>query len=67
MTQKDFDALVQVAVLVADGEVDSVVNWSADAVAHVKDLRAMGCEVKVRLFADWRVAERFEDACRGGL
>lgn len=65
MTQK-FD---QVAVIVADGEVDSVQDWAKDSVQHVKDLRAMGCHVKVRIFGGqglskmqaWQAAEFWAD------
>ena len=65
MTQKAFDAINQVAVIIADGEVDLIQEWNSDAVAHVKDLRGMGCNVRVRLCVDWSHAQALADKLAG--
>lgn len=58
-------AAKEVAVIFADGEVDSVQDWASDSVQHVKDLRAMGCKVKVMLFPTWVEAQAYADMKQG--
>lgn len=64
----------EVVVIVADGEVDSVHDWGAEATQHVTDLRLMGCTVRVKLFRDdvgtgatpWERAQAYADGLQGG-
>ena len=59
-----FNDVHQVAVIIADGELDSIQDWAADAVRHVKDLRAMGCTVKIKVFSGehaWPWAEEWAE------
>ena len=54
----------QVAVIMADGELDSIQDWCEGAVAHVKDLRAMGFTVKCKIFSGehaWPWAEKWAE------
>lgn len=49
-----------------DWEVDHITEGKHIAEAHVRDLRAMGCDnVKVRGFATWDEANKFADKVRG--
>jgi len=56
--------LKQWAVIIADGEIDMKTEWSSDAVQHVKDLRKMGCNVRIKIFNSAKGAEAFEDRWR---
>lgn len=64
MAMKAWDSINQVVVITADGEVDSVQDWCEETAQHVKDLRAMGFEVKVKLFGGqgWSVEQAWERA-----
>lgn len=49
-----------------DLEVDQICETKEQAEREAKDLRAMGIDnVRIRPFADWEAAERYEDKVRG--
>lgn len=49
-----------------DLEVDQICETKEQADREAADLRKMGCEgVRIRPFADWAAAERYEDKVRG--
>ena len=56
---------MKVWVFIADGEVDLVSDSPKDHKGHARDLREMGCEVKVRKFKTWAEAEAYADKVRG--
>jgi hypothetical protein len=59
------------AILTGSGpywEIDQFVegpDGQAIVRREVADLKAMGCETKVRTFADWEAAHSFETKIRG--
>lgn len=52
-------------VIIADGSVDQIVDTDAIAKREAKDLRKLGCEVKVKAVADWQAAYEIETKLRG--
>lgn len=50
-----------VAVIIADSEIDLIQDWGSDARQHVRDLRAMGCVTRVKHFPSWPEAEAWAD------
>ena len=52
-------------VIVADGEIDQIVGSEREAKREARDLREMGCTVKVRQFDSWHAAEDYADKVRG--
>lgn len=50
-----------VYVVIADGSIDIIQTGKVHVDKHVKDLKKMGCEVKVKSFPTWAAAEAFED------
>jgi len=57
--------MTQIAVIIADSEIDLLCEWDQHAVDHVADLKAAGHKVKRRLFPSWVAAEAFEDRYNG--
>lgn len=53
--------MTQVCVVIADGCIDIIQEDGPDLKAHVKELRDMGCTVKVKRFATWQDAETYEE------
>lgn len=53
--------MTQVCVVIADGCIDIIQEDGPDLKVHVKDLRDMGCMVKVKRFASWQDAETYEE------
>lgn len=56
---------MKVTVYIADGELDLISDSDEDRKTHAKDLRAMGCEVKVIHFDTWKEAEAYGDTIAG--
>jgi hypothetical protein len=56
---------MQVAVILADNEIDLICDWDSHAADHIADLRNSGHVVKRRLFPSWPAAEAFEDHFNG--
>ncbi len=60
-----------VFMLIADGECDQIVESNIVAQRERKDLIALGCTVRVRVFQRptlaeaWAAAEAYEDKLRG--
>ena len=54
-----------VFVIIADGDIDQMVETQAIANREKRDLEKMGCTVKIKKFEDWQQAEAFEDKQRG--
>ncbi|CAB4138773.1 hypothetical protein UFOVP344_45 [uncultured Caudovirales phage] len=54
-----------VFVILADGEIDQMVETQAIANREKRDLEKMGCTVKIKKFEDWQQAEAFETKKRG--
>lgn len=54
MTQKIY-------VLVADGTIDQICEDEASKNREVRDLKKMGCEVKVKCFPTWTLANQYVD------
>jgi len=52
-------------VLIADGSVDQIVTTEAIAKREAKDLRRLGCTVKVKAVQDWQAAYEIEAKLRG--
>jgi len=49
-------------IITDDYEIDQICEGKAIADREARDLRKMGCEVKVKGFASWEAAEAFQDA-----
>ena len=56
---------MKVFVILADGEIDQIVEGTAAKSREVRDLRAMGCDVSVKQFSSWADANAYEDKKRG--
>ena len=56
---------MSVWVILADGEVDQVVESTKAKQREMRDLRKMGCNVSVKRFANWADAEAYMDSKRG--
>lgn len=54
-----------VCVVVADGEVDIIQEAGSCLNKHIRDLKKMGCTVKVHHFSCWADANDFEERKRG--
>lgn len=52
-------------VIIADGEIDQIVEGKAIAQREKRDLQRMGCEVKLKAFEHWDAAHEFESRHRG--
>lgn len=50
--------------VIADGTFDQVCETKALAKKEERDLRRMGCEVKIKPVADWQEANALEDRMR---
>ena len=48
-------------MLIADGEIDQICDSEAEAKREAKDLRDLGCEVKIKHFTSRALAEQYED------
>lgn len=51
--------------IIADGEFDQVCMTEADAKKETRDLKKLGCSVKVKAVADWQAAYALETKLRG--
>ena len=56
-----------VFMIMADGEPDQIVETREIAKREAKDLRDMGCNVKVKPFPTWEAAYAFEDKFKAYL
>jgi hypothetical protein len=54
-----------VYVLITEDGIDQIITGAAHRDKEVKDLKALGCSVKVKTFATWEAAEAFEEKFRG--
>ena len=61
----------EVYMILADGDCDQIVEDLLIAKREKRDLEAMGCEVRIRIFRDatlqgaWQRAEAYQDKPRG--
>ena len=53
--------MTQVCVVIADGCVDIIQEDCPELREHIRDLRDMGCTVKMKRFASWQDAETYEE------
>lgn len=61
----DRPATAPAYVVVADGEVDQIVETVALADRERRDLEAMGCRVRIKVCASMEAAERYADKPAG--
>ena len=54
-----------VAVILADGEIDIILECGPDARDHVADLKEMGHRVRIVVCDSWQAAEAWEDRFNG--
>lgn len=52
-------------VIIADGSFDQVCETRETAAREARDLRKMGCTVRVKAVADWAAADALETKMRG--
>jgi len=57
--------MTQVCVVIADGCVDIIQEDCPELREHIKDLRDMGCTVRVKKFTNWADAHKLEDKING--
>ncbi len=48
-----------------DQDIDQVCTDYQDAKREAKDLREMGCKVKIEKFKCWKAFDKFEEQVRG--
>jgi len=57
--------MAQVCVVIADGCVDIIQEDCPELREHIRDLRDMGCTVRVKKFTNWVDAHALEEKING--
>jgi hypothetical protein len=52
---------MSVFMIIADNEIDQIVETKAAADKERTDLKAMGCSVQIKRFDSWQQADDYED------